>query len=113
MPEALKRHGDAVVGWNGESIADAIDGASDEWRQPDGSAGTTVPSNAMPADKMPCLPGCIHILWQGTTDRSESGSMGFCTLATCKPQIRKKAEMETDHRHRLKDEADTGPLSTQ
>ena len=38
VPEALKRHGDAVVGWNGESIADAIDGASDEWRQPDGSA---------------------------------------------------------------------------
>ena len=38
VPEALKRHGDAVVGWNGESIADAIDGAADEWRQPDGSA---------------------------------------------------------------------------
>ena len=38
VPEALKRHGDAVVGWNGESIADAIDGASDEWLQPDGSA---------------------------------------------------------------------------
>ncbi len=38
VPEALTRHGDAVVGWNGESMVDAINGASDEWRQPDGSA---------------------------------------------------------------------------
>ena len=38
VPEALKCHGDAVVGWNGESIVDAINGDSDDWRQPDGSA---------------------------------------------------------------------------
>ena len=31
-------NGDAVVGWNGESIVDAVNGTSDEWRQPDGSA---------------------------------------------------------------------------
>ena len=37
IPEALDRHGDAVVGWNGESIIDAINGASDAWYKPDGS----------------------------------------------------------------------------
>ncbi len=38
VPQALDRYGDAVVGWNGESIVDAINGDSDEWRKPDGSA---------------------------------------------------------------------------
>ena len=37
IPEALDRHGDAVVGWNGESIIDALNGASDAWYKPDGS----------------------------------------------------------------------------
>ena len=37
IPEALTRYGDAVVGWNGESIVDAINGESDDWRRPDGS----------------------------------------------------------------------------
>ena len=32
LPEALERYGDAVVGWNGESIIDAINGASDDAR---------------------------------------------------------------------------------
>ena len=30
LPEALKRYRDAVVGWNGESIIDAINGTSDK-----------------------------------------------------------------------------------
>ena len=38
LPEALDRYGDAVVGWNGESIVDAINGGSNNWHQPDGSA---------------------------------------------------------------------------
>ena len=37
LPEALDRYADAVVGWNGESIIDAINGNSNEWRKPDGS----------------------------------------------------------------------------
>ena len=37
LPEALDRYADAVVGWNGESIVDAINGDSNEWRGPDGS----------------------------------------------------------------------------
>ncbi len=32
VPEALYRYGDTVVGWNGESIVDAINGKSTEWR---------------------------------------------------------------------------------
>lgn len=36
-PEALDRHGDAVVGWNGESIIDAINGHSGAWFNQDGS----------------------------------------------------------------------------
>lgn len=31
VPEALDQYGDALVGWNGESIVDAISGKSDEW----------------------------------------------------------------------------------
>ena len=37
IPEALKRYGDAVVGWNGESITDAINGKSNAWHKQDGS----------------------------------------------------------------------------
>lgn len=37
LPEALQHHGDSVVGWNGESIIDAINGQSSEWRKADGS----------------------------------------------------------------------------
>ena len=37
LPEALDRYADAVVGWNGESIIDAINGNSNEWRKPDGA----------------------------------------------------------------------------
>lgn len=35
-PEALERHGDAMVGWNGESIVDAITGESNAWYEPEG-----------------------------------------------------------------------------
>ena len=37
LPEALDKYADAVVGWNGESIIDAINGDSNEWYKPDGS----------------------------------------------------------------------------
>ena len=37
LPEALQRHADAVVGWNGESIVDAITGDADTWYNPDGT----------------------------------------------------------------------------
>ena len=37
LPEALDKYGDAVVGWNGESIADAIVGKSNQWYRQDGS----------------------------------------------------------------------------
>ena len=37
LPKALKDYADAVVGWNGESIIDAINGESNVWYKPDGS----------------------------------------------------------------------------
>ena len=36
LPDALERHADAVVGWNGENIVDAIIGDSDAWYNQDG-----------------------------------------------------------------------------
>jgi len=48
LPEALKEYADAVVGWNGESIVDAING-KDGWQMPDGS-----PSAAVPLKRHPC-----------------------------------------------------------
>ena len=37
QPEALKEHADAVAGWNGESIINAINGTSDESYTQDGA----------------------------------------------------------------------------
>ena len=37
LPEALERYADAVAGWNGESIIDAIKGKSNTWYKQDGS----------------------------------------------------------------------------
>ena len=37
LPEALERYGDAVVGWNGENMVDAINGDSDKSYTVDGS----------------------------------------------------------------------------
>ena len=37
LPDALDRYADAVVGWSGESIVNAIDGDSNEWYQSSGS----------------------------------------------------------------------------
>ena len=37
LPDALKKYADAVVGWNGESISDAINGDSNDWYNEDGS----------------------------------------------------------------------------
>ncbi len=37
LPEALDHYADALVGWNGESIIDAINGNFNAWYKPDGS----------------------------------------------------------------------------
>lgn len=37
LPEALERYGNAIVGWNGESIIDAINGKANTWYNQDGS----------------------------------------------------------------------------
>ena len=37
LPDALNNYADAVVGWSGGSIIDAINGDCDVWEKPDGS----------------------------------------------------------------------------
>ena len=37
LPEALAKYADAVVGWTGNSIIDAINGGIDGWQNPDGT----------------------------------------------------------------------------
>ena len=39
LPDALDDHGDALVGWNGESIVDAIRGVTNPWSNQGGSIG--------------------------------------------------------------------------
>lgn len=39
IPEALEKYADAMVGWNGGSIVDAITGKSDDWYKPTGEIG--------------------------------------------------------------------------
>ncbi|MEP0189766.1 MAG: TIR domain-containing protein [Erythrobacter sp.] len=38
LPDALENYGDAVVGWNGASIVDAINGDCDVWEKPGGAS---------------------------------------------------------------------------
>lgn len=38
MPEALERYADAVVGWQGERVKDAIEGRINEKQSPDGES---------------------------------------------------------------------------
>jgi ribonuclease BN (tRNA processing enzyme) len=42
IPEALSEYGDAMVGWNGSSIIDAIDSEKDTWEKPDGESSASV-----------------------------------------------------------------------
>lgn len=49
LPEALNNYADAVVGWHGNSIIDAINGTSGAWENPDG--GTC---DARPLKRHPC-----------------------------------------------------------
>ena len=37
VPDALNKYADAVVGWNGDRIIDAINGKINEWDNPDGT----------------------------------------------------------------------------
>lgn len=48
LPDALKEYADAMVGWNGDAIIDAING-KDGWEKPDGS-----PSDFVPLKRHPC-----------------------------------------------------------
>lgn len=37
VPESFQKYGDALVGWTGEKIIDAINGKINNWENPDGS----------------------------------------------------------------------------
>ena len=47
LPDALKEYADAMVGWNGDAIIDAING-KDSWEKPDGGACDPVPLKRHP-----------------------------------------------------------------
>ncbi|POR10031.1 TIR domain-containing protein [Diaphorobacter sp. LR2014-1] len=47
IPDALKEYADALVGWNGDAIIDAING-KDTWEKPDGGPCGTVPLKRHP-----------------------------------------------------------------
>lgn len=48
LPSALEEYADAVVGWHGDSIIDAISG-KDGWEKPDGT-----PCQPVPLKRHPC-----------------------------------------------------------
>ncbi|OYX58093.1 MAG: hypothetical protein B7Y86_03540 [Brevundimonas subvibrioides] len=48
LPSALHEHADAVVGWNGASVVEAING-KDVWEKPDGG-----PCGPVPLKRHPC-----------------------------------------------------------
>ena len=46
VPDSLKKYADAVVGWQGNRIIDAIEGRINDWEAPDGTKQpphTTIP----------------------------------------------------------------------
>lgn len=47
VPPALKEHADAMVGWSGDAIVDAING-KDTWQKPNGGPWPTVPLKRHP-----------------------------------------------------------------
>lgn len=48
VPEALENFGDAIVGWEGGRIIDAINGEYSGFNNPDGSSSGTVPIQRHP-----------------------------------------------------------------
>jgi hypothetical protein len=48
LPPALQEYADALVGWNGDAIVDAING-KDTWEEPDGA-----PCPVVPLKRHPC-----------------------------------------------------------
>ena len=50
VPEAFERYGSALVGWNTESIIDAVDGRKNDFQRPDGSP--RAPAHAVSAVPM-------------------------------------------------------------
>jgi hypothetical protein len=49
VPDALAENADAMVGWNGSSIVDAVNGNCDAWEGPDGA-----PRDAVGLKRHPC-----------------------------------------------------------
>lgn len=49
VPTALSEYADAVVGWHGASIVDAINGNCDVWEGPEGN-----PKDPVPLKRHPC-----------------------------------------------------------
>ena len=49
VPAALADHADAVVGWRGSRVIDAIEGRINEWQNPDGN-----PRPAQPLERYSC-----------------------------------------------------------
>jgi len=49
VPDALKDYADAVVGWRGEHLIDAINGKINNWENPD-----STPSSPIPIKRHPC-----------------------------------------------------------
>jgi hypothetical protein len=49
VPDALKDYADAVVGWRGERLIDAINGKINNWENPD-----STPSAPIPIKRHPC-----------------------------------------------------------
>lgn len=43
VPESLKKYADAVVGWRGNRIIDAIQGRINDWENPDGTKRSSQP----------------------------------------------------------------------
>ena len=93
LPDALNDYaGAVVVGWHGPKIIEAINSGTGAWEKPDGTP-------AEPARSSLILARRVSVRLHSYIVRYDSGFapnpfFGRCTLATCKPDIRRTARRD-------------------
>jgi hypothetical protein len=90
-PAALELYGSAIVAWNTDNIVDAIEGRSNQFQNSDGTARDAVHPSMTKVCRF------VGKIYMYVVDRdfgfAPNPFHGCCTLATCMPRIRAKAQV--------------------
>ena len=97
IPDSLKKYADAVVGWRGNRIIDAIQGRINDWENPERHENCTTACLflGMPAARDGAC-DCFLMWSRRDYGFAPNPFHRTCTLATCKPDIRSSAYAQGD-----------------